>query len=185
MYSSKTGRFLQPDPIGYYDSANLYQYVGNNPINSVDPMGLCEETIDEKTKELLDKTKEKPPKRNPKKPKGPKPPKPPRGGGGKKNNKPWWPKWSEPFIPGYGNYGGPMRTDPDFGVPPVDSMDKTFQDHDKGWAAGKGEEADKKLYDDLINLPSDPKKWEQPPASSFKAEFYKKFVAEPYFEGAK
>jgi RHS repeat-associated protein len=55
MYSSKIGRFLQPDPIGYYDSANLYQYCGNNPVNFVDPMGLCEETIDEKTKALLEK----------------------------------------------------------------------------------------------------------------------------------
>ena len=53
MYSSKLGRFLQPDPIGYYDSANLYQYVGNNPVNYRDPMGLCKETILDKIKEWL------------------------------------------------------------------------------------------------------------------------------------
>jgi RHS repeat-associated protein len=39
-YSPALGRFLQPDPIGYADSMNLYQYCGNNPINWLDPLGL-------------------------------------------------------------------------------------------------------------------------------------------------
>ena len=34
------GRFLQPDPIGYADSPNPYQYVLNDPINFSDPLGL-------------------------------------------------------------------------------------------------------------------------------------------------
>lgn len=45
MYNPNLGRFLQPDPIRF-DALdfNLYRYVGNNPINLVDPTGksiLC------------------------------------------------------------------------------------------------------------------------------------------------
>ena len=39
-YSPTLGRFLQRDPIGYYDSNNLYQYVGNDSIGWTDPFGL-------------------------------------------------------------------------------------------------------------------------------------------------
>jgi hypothetical protein len=34
------GRFLQPDPLGYIDTMNIYAYCGNNPINKTDPLGL-------------------------------------------------------------------------------------------------------------------------------------------------
>jgi RHS repeat-associated protein len=44
MYDPELGRFMQTDPIGYYDSMNLYQYCGNNPVNWTDPWGLWKAT---------------------------------------------------------------------------------------------------------------------------------------------
>ena len=41
MYSSRLGRFLQIDPVGYGDQLNLYAYVANDPTDQDDPSGDC------------------------------------------------------------------------------------------------------------------------------------------------
>jgi RHS repeat-associated protein len=41
FYSADSGRFLAEDPVRFTPKYNFYTYVGNGPINFVDPWGLC------------------------------------------------------------------------------------------------------------------------------------------------
>ena len=47
IYSASLGRFLSVDPIGYADNLNPYAYVGNDPVNFVDPWGLFQSGNDQ------------------------------------------------------------------------------------------------------------------------------------------
>ena len=44
IYDPHTGRFTSEDPLGFIDGANMYIYVGNNPLLFVDPTGEVEIT---------------------------------------------------------------------------------------------------------------------------------------------
>lgn len=43
-YDDTLGRFITKDPMGYRGGINIYIYVANNPINGLDPMGLCDDS---------------------------------------------------------------------------------------------------------------------------------------------
>ena len=44
-YDPSTGRYLQPDPLGYPDGPDAYLYVSGDPVNRVDSMGLYAEDV--------------------------------------------------------------------------------------------------------------------------------------------
>ena len=44
-YDPSTGRYLQPDPLGYPDGPDPYLYVRGDPLNRIDPQGLYDADV--------------------------------------------------------------------------------------------------------------------------------------------
>ena len=62
-YDPQAGRFISTDPIGLSGGINLYAYVGDDPVNATDPLGLSPQTEQTKCCNLMANGKPNP--RNP------------------------------------------------------------------------------------------------------------------------
>ena len=53
-YSSASGAWITPDPLGYRDSSNLYAFAGGDPVNGRDPSGLADWTDGSSALEIVE-----------------------------------------------------------------------------------------------------------------------------------
>jgi len=52
-YAPTLGRYIEPDPLGRLGSGNnLYVYVNDDPVDFIDPLGLCKKICDELLSEI-------------------------------------------------------------------------------------------------------------------------------------
>ncbi len=52
-YDAVTGRYTQPDPLGFVDGPSVYAYAGNSPWMKVDPEGLATCTYSISTQKMI------------------------------------------------------------------------------------------------------------------------------------
>jgi len=139
-YDADTGRFISEDPSGFNGGINLYAYCNSNPVNFVDPLGLCAEGggVGSAILDVIFGTGTA------------------WAGEETKKQTGWWPNELDLLVPGYGNYGGPIRNGP---ASPIDLLDAAYERHDIGYMAGDLNGADERLLADLRQLPINPGEW--------------------------